>query len=77
MFELVVHGHCLRNPLTHFEATRHQSGFSANISYFVQTVVVPKKTRRHLKVRLVNNDRERFFCRILLISYQSTKDSVS
>ena len=49
MFELVVHGRCLRNPLTYFDAARLVSDVSANISYFVRTVVVSKKTRRRIK----------------------------
>jgi hypothetical protein len=61
MFELVVHGRCLRNPLTYLDAARRLSGCSANISYLVQTVVVPKKTRRRMKGRLVNNDLERMW----------------
>jgi hypothetical protein len=59
MFELVVHGRWLRNPLTYIDAARRLSDCSANISYFVQTVVLPKKTRRRIKRRLVNNDLER------------------
>jgi len=56
--ELVVHCRCLRNPLTYFDAARRLSGCLANISYFVQTVVVPEKTRRRMKGWLVNNDLE-------------------
>ena len=59
VFELVVHCRCLRKPLTYFDAARRLSGCSANISYFVQTVVVPETTRRRMKGRLVNNDLER------------------
>ena len=59
MFELVVLCRCLRNPLTYFDAARRLSGSSANISYFVQAIVVPETTRRRMKGRLVNNDLER------------------
>jgi hypothetical protein len=61
MLELVVHGRCLRNPLTYIDAARRLSGCSANISYFVQTVVVPKTTLRRMIGRLENNGLERMW----------------